>query len=125
MKKIHFIWLDDERPIRDAYKTILNKATPHHCDIAGWSLCRTGEEAIKELASLSKISNCKIFISFDHDLGQGINGYDVAKWIIENEIQIAGFTVHSMNPVGRQNIISLLTHYGYKEMTYYSDIVNF
>ena len=91
--------------------------------MTGWSVCRTGEDAIKEIKSLSQIPNCKIFVSFDHDLGFGINGYDVAKWIVENEIPIAGFTVHSMNPIGAKNIIELLTHYGYTKMHSINDII--
>lgn len=91
--------------------------------MTGWSVCRTGEDAVREIKSLSQIPNCKIFVSFDHDLGFGINGYDVARWIVENEIPIAGFTVHSMNPVGAKNIIELLTHYGYTKMSFINDIV--
>ena len=52
-------------------------------------------------------------IDFDHDLGVGLSGYDIAKWLVENEYPPTTFHVHSMNPVGRANIIQLLTHYGY------------
>lgn len=56
-------------------------------------------------------------ISFDHDIGVGKTGYDIAKYIVENSIKIKeGFFVHSSNPVGKFNIIQLLTHYGYKEI---------
>ena len=55
-----------------------------------------------------------IYISFDHDLGLSKTGYDVAKYIVENQIKIEGFQCHSMNPVGRRNIEDLLIHYGYK-----------
>lgn len=56
-------------------------------------------------------------ISFDHDLGTEKTGYDIAKYIVENEIKIReGFRIHSANPVGRFNISQLLTHYGYKEI---------
>ena len=56
-------------------------------------------------------------ISFDHDIGIGKTGYDIAKYIVENNIKIKeGFFVHSSNPVGKFNIIQLLTHYGYKEI---------
>ena len=124
MKRKHFIWLDDERLINTQYLKRLSSINPVEYDVTGYSVCRTGEEAIKELASLSKIPNCKIFISFDHDLGYGISGYDVAKWIVENQIQITGFAVHSMNPVGAKNITDLLTHYGYTKMKSTADIIN-
>lgn len=53
-------------------------------------------------------------VSFDHDLGEEKTGYDIAKFIVENDIAILdGFKVHSANPVGRFNIEQLLTHYGY------------
>lgn len=41
-------------------------------------------------------------ISFDHDIGIGKTGYDIAKYIVENNIKIKeGFFVHSSNPVGK------------------------
>lgn len=54
-------------------------------------------------------------IDFDHDLGdEYFSGYTVAKYIVENQIPMSGFRLHSMNPVGRENIKQLLTHYGYQ-----------
>lgn len=54
-----------------------------------------------------------VFISLDHDLGEEKTGYDICKFIIENEIPLLGVILHTMNPVGRQNMKHLLTHYGY------------
>ena len=56
------------------------------------------------------------YIDFDHDLGQSKTGYDVAKYILEHHFPLYGFKIHSMNPVGAQNIRQLLSHYGYKEI---------
>jgi len=75
-------------------------------------------------------------ISFDHDLaeqhyslvGRTIEeyrqlestftektGYDCAKWLVRycalNKLPIPHYTVHSMNPIGKNNIISLLESY--------------
>ena len=61
-------------------------------------------------------NNTYDYISLDHDLGEDKTGYDIAKYIVENQIQLNGFRVHSANPVGRFNIVQLLTHYGYKEI---------
>lgn|SRR5574343_324329 len=60
------------------------------------------------------------FISFDHDLGSDPetgnilpSGYDAAKWLV-NHIQTNNLykplsvQVHSMNPIGRKNILNLL-----------------
>lgn len=57
------------------------------------------------------------YIYFDHDLGGGKTGYDIAKYIIENQIKFKGFKIHSANPVGRFNISQLLNHYGYQELS--------
>jgi len=76
-------------------------------------------------------------IAFDHDLGEDIaiekvkngiskkkarkekktalSGFDAAKWLVEycidNSIKLPLWVVQSANPVGRQNINSLLTNY--------------
>lgn len=55
-------------------------------------------------------------IDFDHDLGIGKTGYDLAKYIVENNIHLEFFRVHSMNPVGARNISELLEHYGYSRV---------
>jgi hypothetical protein len=59
-------------------------------------------------------NNMEIWIHFDHDLGEEKTGYDVAKYILENQIELKQFSVHSRNPVGANNIYKLLTHYGYR-----------
>jgi hypothetical protein len=67
------------------------------------------------------------FISFDHDLAdedylesdsQGIpekTGYECAKWLInycmDHNAELPKFFSHSMNPVGKENIESLLNNY--------------
>lgn len=56
-------------------------------------------------------------IDLDHDLSEDKTGYDIAKYIVENQIQIKeGFQCHSANPVEIFNIKQLLTHYGYREL---------
>lgn len=54
------------------------------------------------------------FISFDHDLGLGKTGLDCAKWLVEfcldNQVPLPEFTVHSQNPVGKENIEMLLNN---------------
>lgn len=109
-----FIWLDDERPIKKIWIERANN------DIV-FRIFQTGEEVINFFEKES-MNFDKIFISFDHDLGNGISGYDVAKYIANNEYNLTGFTVHSMNPVGAKNIIELLTHCGYYKMSYTGEI---
>ena len=47
-------------------------------------------------------------LSLDHDLGEAKTGYDLAclieKWVVVHGIKAPRITVHSANPVGRQNI---------------------
>lgn len=67
-----------------------------------------------------------LYISFDHDLGEDNegnplpSGYDLAKWIVEMDMDentdlwiysVFEFNVHSMNPVGAENIRHYLRNY--------------
>jgi hypothetical protein len=65
--------------------------------------CRTAKEALR-LLETGQVTH----ISFDHDLGTTLTGYDVAKrieqWVMEGKIPLPSWEVHSANPVGRQNI---------------------
>lgn len=55
------------------------------------------------------------FVQFDHDLGDGPTGHDFAFWLVERALDGFGFPngydVHSQNPVGKQNIISMMENY--------------
>ncbi|WP_319804248.1 cyclic-phosphate processing receiver domain-containing protein [Chryseobacterium kimseyorum] len=67
------------------------------------------------------------FISFDHDLADEDylesdsheipekTGYECAKWLInycmDHNVELPKFFSHSMNPVGKENIESLLNNY--------------
>lgn len=72
-----------------------------------------------EAVELVRARGCPSFISFDHDLGDNSpTGKDFANWLIESdlngEINLPDdfkFHVHSANPVGRDNIISILNSY--------------
>lgn len=99
------IWyyLDDERDAPQG--TILVRDPLEMINIIDFKCYTFRGELLQEFA-----------IDFDHDLGrENFNGYDIAKYIVDFNIPMAGFKVHSMNPVGAENIRQLLTHYGYKE----------
>lgn len=70
---------------------------------AGWTLVRTAEDAIKILRT-----GIVTWISFDHDLGTELTGYDVAKEIeglvYSEKIKCPRWLIHSRNPVGAKNI---------------------
>ena len=93
------IWIDDLRP-----------------EPASFRRCKTYAEAIAAIDHFSKCEGGIDLVCFDHDLGEEKSGYDVAKYIVENQIPIGGYIVQSMNPVGRKNICELLDRYGYKQL---------
>lgn len=102
------IWVDDIRPAM--YLSDLDD-----CKV---EVCHNYDQAITVLDKVkSTWTDARAFLFLDHDLGEDKSGYDVAKYVVENEIPITAFYCHSMNPVGRDNINQLLTHYGYKEIT--------
>jgi phosphopantothenoylcysteine synthetase/decarboxylase len=83
------IWLDDERPMPQGFDKHF----------------RTGEEVMDILTySRSLITH----IDFDHDLGKGITGYDVAHFIErlaeKRLVNPISWHVHSSNPVGSKRI---------------------
>ena len=62
-----------------------------------------------------------VIIDLDHDLGFDddnveLNGYNICQYIVEHQLPISAFHIHSMNPVGTANMRQLLTHYGVKEI---------
>lgn len=100
------MWLDDERPAPE-----------------GWIHAKTVEEAIRLLGTGSVVE-----ASLDHDLGMcgecigGFDGkalqckhrgtgYELVLWMAENEVWPQSVRVHSMNPVGRSNMLQIIGRY--------------
>lgn len=69
-------------------------------------IARTYKDAIKEL-NTHKYD----IIDLDHDLGEDKTGYDICKYIIENKIKCDIIRIHTSNPVGRDNMVQLLSRY--------------
>lgn len=70
------------------------------------TIARTFDEAI------TLLDFCDYdLIDLDNDLGEEKEGYDIVKYIIENNIQIPCFYIHTMNPVARENMKQLLERY--------------
>ena len=93
------IFLDDERTPRvEQFDVIV----------------RSAEEFKQVIANASTLIT---YISFDHDLGLGENGYDCAKFLVEYDLdhQVLckdfEYNVHSANPVGSVNITRYLKSY--------------
>ena len=55
-------------------------------------------------------------ISLDHDLGTKKSGYDVALYMVQNDIYPKFIYIHTANPVGAHNIYQLLDHYAPKDV---------
>lgn len=82
-----------------------------------WIIVRSTQEAINYVHQYGVPD----YISFDHDLGQGIGkeGSDFARWIVEYDLDSKGtaipenfeFNVHSANPEGAKEIRTLLDNY--------------
>lgn len=54
-------------------------------------------------------------ICFDHDLGEELNGYDCAKYLVDycmkHQLDIPKYGIQSANTVGKENIDMLLKNY--------------
>lgn len=82
--------------------------------VGKWVIVRSMRDAVSQVQR----HGWPDFISFDHDLGDDeLTGYDFAKWIVDRALDgnplpdDFAFDVHSQNPVGAQNIKSLLKNY--------------
>ena len=102
-----YLFLDDERNPTDV--TWLHDFDP----TLDWAVVRSFDEACGYVVN----HGIPDVISFDHDLGVGRSGKDFANWLINYDLDHGimptgfSFTVHSMNPIGRSNIQSLLQSY--------------
>lgn len=76
-----------------------------------WMLARTNEEAVRLIDEFGYPSE----LSLDHDLGRDENGlrttFEFVKWLALYHFYSGPpkYVVHSVNPVGRDNIISYMT----------------
>jgi hypothetical protein len=82
---------------------------------SSWKVARTSAQAI----ALLEAQGCPVEISFDHDLGGDDTAMVVVNRLIEMDLDASGefipdgftFSVHSANPVGRDNIVGRLRGY--------------
>ena len=108
------LWLDDIRNPADQY---WHRYFPVPDPDVVW--CKSYEEFIEWISA----NSLPVAICFDHDLGEGANGYDAAKWLVEycldHQLKLPKWAIQSSNPVGKQNIASLLE--SFERATYGSD----
>lgn len=91
------LWVDDERPAPS--------------DGEEWVIARTSADAIEFLKangveSWGYESEMEFFdeISLDHDLGGEDTGMRVVDWMASNVEWPSVVTIHTQNPVGRENL---------------------
>jgi hypothetical protein len=112
----YYLFLDDERLPQDVTWEPIRRDSQY-------TIVRSFNEFVLCIASYGVPS----YVTFDHDLGDehyghGLNddeipydkyvkktGYDCAKWLvnycIDNNLKFPDYNVHSMNPVGFENIL--------------------
>ena len=94
LKNSKNLYLDDLRPTPEGFERVYN---------------------FEEFVAFIPQNGMPDFISFDHDLGLGKTGFDCAKYLVEycldNQTTLPEFTVHSQNPVGKENIEKLLANF--------------
>lgn len=97
------LWIDDWRPAP-----------------TGFFPCETTNQAIATIEILRKRNRPIELISIDHDAGSfAYDGGDyikVLEWMEENEINDIPIHIHSMNPVGVQNMRAIIRRNGWKEI---------
>jgi hypothetical protein len=97
------LFLDDERNPEDVFWMKIPDGD--------YIIVRTAEE-FKQTINQKGLPN---YISFDHDLGEDPNGYDCAKWLVDycikTDKKLPTYTVHSQNPIGKDNIIGYLENF--------------
>lgn len=125
------LFLDDFRRPQDCYY-MTNSSFYFKTE---WQIVRNYDEFVNHIETKWKDGEFPSVVSFDHDLGDdhyGIpvteenydavftgleekTGLDCAKWLInfclEKGRKLPVFMVHSQNPVGAKNILSLLNNF--------------
>lgn len=105
------LWVDDARnPMEDDWMNF--SPIGRNCKVI-WA--QSYQEAINFLEKEWPDAIC-----LDHDLGEEKSGYDIAKYIVDRCIdegkKLPEFASQSANPVGRENIITLLSNYKRHEL---------
>lgn len=105
------LWVDDARnPMEDDWMNF--SPIRRNCKVI-WA--QSYQEAIDFLEKEWPDAIC-----LDHDLGEEKSGYDIAKYIVDRCIdegkKLPEFASQSANPVGRENIITLLSNYKRHEL---------
>lgn len=128
---MRYLFLDDERIPLDVSWTAL--PLDIKWDATAWDIVRSYTQFIEYIT----YNGLPDFVSFDHDLAdqhykdffrakddnqdlaydmyEEKTGYDCVKWLvgycIKHNLDFPVYAVHSMNPIGKDNIIGLVNSY--------------
>ena len=103
------LFLDDLRVPTDCLEYMLKNKEIYSEE---WDIVRS----YKDFVSYVVKNGVPDVVSFDHDLADELDkkektGCDCAKWLceycLENNIPLPEYIVHSMNPIGSENILSV------------------
>lgn len=100
------LWLDDERdPAEPRWQSFFPVDDPQVIWV----------QSYVEFVSWIEEHALPNAVCFDHDLGDGLSGMDAARWLtefcMENRVSLPTWNVHSANPIGKENIKSLLSSF--------------
>lgn len=88
-----------------------------------WIWIQSVNKAKEYFLTLSSTNNIDIFISLDHDAGDfasdGGDYINILNWLEESGLVDTGysFRLHSMNPVGVQNMRAIIQKNNWKEIS--------
>jgi hypothetical protein len=98
------LWVDDERPLPKDLQDDA-EANPEH----RWRLVTSSDGAIRYLTQWKARPHVTFEeISLDHDLGGDDTAMTIVNWMAEHGYWPKVVTVHTANPVGRNNLLRAL-----------------
>lgn len=98
------LWVDDERSLPKDIQDD-TEANPQH----RWRIATSSDIAISFLSRWKARPYITLEeVSLDHDLGGDDTAMSVVNWMIEHEYWPKVVTVHTANPVGRENLLRAL-----------------
>ena len=112
MAKRKYLFLDDLRNPYDCIVYMQRRGFDSKIYTLPWEIVRS----YTEFTDWIQQNGVPGIISFDHDLGEtDKSGFDCAKYLlnycIDNKVKVPVYLIHSSNPVGAENIKSLLEGY--------------
>ena len=110
------LFIDDERDVEDVTWAPLQIQEKYRN--GDWVVCRNHFEVFEKVYDFGM----PMFISFDHDLGEGVwTGHDIVKELVDIDMntidcrnkfpEYFDYYVHSKNPIGKANIEGYINSY--------------